>query len=268
MNETGMASLFAEASVEEPFGGANIARGSLRVTNSSGYALIKDASMNLTSRVEFPLKLRYSIPIAIPYGRFNITVSVIDIAKRTFPATREITVAPFYTLILLLIDPQKRAVPSLNVSFSAAGQLIDEVITNSTGTATARLPSSIFVGPITLRVRKDGVDISSREVYLTSDSVLQLEAPLYEWAFVVRLQTLNFLVPAARVDLYLNGTFLASNATDVNGAVVFTRIPLGTYEVAVSSPLVSKRFHNLTHTPELEQTTLELPILSPRMAPS
>ena len=263
INETGMANLVAEAFVEEPFGGTNIAMVSLRVTNSSGYPLIKDSRMNLTSRVEFPLQLGYALPIAIPYGRFNVTVSVLDIAKRTFLATREITVTTFHTLILLLIDPQKRPVPGLNVSFLAAGQLIDEVTTNSTGTAVTRLPSSRVVGPITLRVRKDGVEILSREVDLQSDSAFQLEAPLYDWTFVVRLQTLNLPVPAARVDLYLNGTFLASNATDGNGAAVFTRIPLGAYEVTVASSLASKRFLNVTHTPGPEETTLELPTLPP-----
>jgi KaiC/GvpD/RAD55 family RecA-like ATPase len=261
MNETGMANLVAEAFVEEPFGGANIARVSLGVTNSSGYPLIKGAPMKLRSRVELPLQLGYTLPIAIPYGRFNVTVSVLDIAKRTFLATREITVTPFHTLILLLIDPQKRPVPGLNVSFLAAGQLIDQVTTNSTGTAVTRLPSSRVVGPITLRVRKDAVEVLSREVDLESDSTFQLEAPLYDWTFVVRFQTLNLPVSAARVDLYLNGTFLASNATDVNGAAVFTRIPLGTYEVTVASSLASKRFLNVSHTSELEETTLELPIL-------
>jgi KaiC/GvpD/RAD55 family RecA-like ATPase len=264
MNETGMANLVAEASVEEPFGGANIAKVSLRVTNSSGYPFIKDAPMKLASRVELPLQLVYALAIAIPQGRFNVTVSVLDIAKRTFLVTREITVTPFHTLILFLIDPHKRPVPGLNVSLSAAGQLIDEVTTDSTGTAVTRLPSSSVVGPITLRVLRNRVEILPYPIgfNLTSDSTSQIEVPLYDWTFVVRLETMNLPVSAARVDLYLNGKFLASNATDSNGVAVFPRIPLGTYEVNVTSSVATKRFLNVSHTSELKETTLELPILS------
>ena len=261
-NEAGMGSLVAEASVEEPFGGANIAMVSLRVTNSSGYPLTKDIPMKPTSRVELPLRLSYALPISIPQGRFNVTVSVLDIAKRTFLVTREVTVTPFHTLILFLIDPVKRPVPGLNVSFSAAGKLIDEVATNSTGAVITRLPSSNVVGPITIRVLRDGVEILSRGFDLTSDSTSQIEVPLYDWTFVVKLETLN-LPASARVDLYLNGTFLASNATDRNGVVVFPRIPLGTYEVNVTSSLAQKLFLNESHTSELKETTLELPIFAP-----
>jgi KaiC/GvpD/RAD55 family RecA-like ATPase len=261
-NETGMASLVAEASVEEPFGGANIAMVSLRVTNSSGYPLTKDIPMNLTSRLELPLRLGYALAIAIPQGRFNVTVSVLDIAKRTFLVTSAVTVTPFHTLILFLVDPVRRPVPGLNVSFSAAGKLIDEVTTNSTGTAVTRLPSSSVVGPITIRVLRDGVEILSRGFDLTSDSTSQIEVPLYDWTFVVRLETLNLPV-SARVDLYLNGTFLASNETDRNGMVVFPRIPLGAYEVNVTSFLAPKLFLNVSHTSELGETTLELPIIPP-----
>jgi len=266
VNETGMANLVGEASVEEPFGGANIANVSLRVTNSSGYPFIKDVPMKPASRVEVPLQLVYAVTMVIPQGRFNVTVSVLDITKRTFLRTREITVTPFHTLILFLIDPNKRPVPGLNVSLSAGGQLIDEVTTNSTGTAVARLPSSNAVGPITLRVLRNRVEIISYPIgfNLTSDSTSQIEVPLYDWTFVVRLETLNLPVSAARVDLYLNGEFLASNVTDRNGVAVFPRIPLGTYEVNVTSPLVpyyTKRFLNVTHTSDFKETTLELPIL-------
>ena len=261
-NERGMANLIAEVSVEEPFGGTNIGIVSLTVTNSSGYSLIKDTPMNLTSGSQPPFHFDYALPVTIPTGRFNVTVSVQDVAKRTFLVMNQITVTRFYTLVLVLVDAQRKPLPGMNISFSAAGKFIDEVAANSNGTAVFRLPSSQAVGPLTLLVRKGRAVILSQTVDVRSDSVLQLEAPLYDWAFLVRLQTLDLPLSGATVDLYVNGTLLASNTTDANGAAVFTSIPLGMYEIYVASSLASKRFLNVTHSSESKATVLELPILS------
>jgi len=260
-NETGVASLIVEALVEEPFGGVNIGIVSLTVANSSGYLLVNDVPMNLTSRVERPFRVHYALPIAVPAGRFNVTVSVRDLAKRTFLTVREITVTQFHTLTLLLVDAQERALPGLNVSFSAEGQSLDEITTSTDGTAALLLPSSEAVGPITLRVRRDTLVILSREVDVESDAMLQLELPVYDWTFNVRVQTLNVPVSGASVELYLNGTLLASNVTDSRGLAAFNAMPLGEYDVSVTSSLGFKRFVNVTHSSNLRETTLDLPVL-------
>jgi len=258
----GTAQMTVESFIEEPFGGTNIRLVSLSITNSTGYALIKDVPMNLTSRVEHPFRLGYSLPITVPSGEFNVTITVLDTVRRTFMTTKEIEVTHFYTIALLVVDTQQRPLPDLSISLSAERDFIDEVTTNSSGVAVCSLPSSRVVGPFSVSVRKDGVPILSTVVDVESDSMLQLEAPLSDWTFIVRAEILNLPVSGAKVDLYLDGTFVASSTTGTNGVALFTAIPPGAYEVDVVSSLASKRFFNVTHSAKFEQEQLELPVLS------
>jgi KaiC/GvpD/RAD55 family RecA-like ATPase len=254
--------LVAKVSIEDPFHGANIRTVLLTVANSTAFLLVKDAPMNLTSGTERPFHLDYALPIAVPSGEFNVTVSVQDVAERKFSVSEEITVTRFYTLVLSLLDAQQRALSGLNVSALALGELVDEVATNSSGRATMRVPSSQAVGPILLQVRDRALVILSRSIDVESDSVVLLVADLTDWSVFVRLQGLGTPMASARVDLYLNDTFVASATTDVNGAAHFTAVPPGQYVVSVSSFLASERFAGVTHSHEPEQTVLELHILS------
>jgi KaiC/GvpD/RAD55 family RecA-like ATPase len=261
-NNTSTTTLMAKVSVEDPFRGTNIKTVLLTVTNSTAYSLIKDAQMNLTSRAEQPFHLDYALSIAIPAGRFNVTVSVRDAAERNFLISKEVAVTHFYTLALLLVDAQQRVLSGLNVSASAWGQLVEEVPTNATGWARMQVPSSQAVGPLVLRVRNNGLVILSRGIDVGSDSLIRLEAPLYDWTLFVRLQSLGTPIFAARVDLRLNDTFVASATTDANGAAYFRAVPLGQYEVTVTYLLMFKRFVNVTHMSGPKETIMELPIIS------
>lgn len=260
-NRTGPTKLIAHVLVEDPFHGTNIQMVSLTITNSSGFALIKDAPMNLTSRSEFPFQLGYALPMAIPSGSFNVTVSVADAVGRTFVTSSEVAVTTYYRLILMLVDLHRRPLADANVSVFAAGQLIDEMRTNSTGVATSRAPSSRAVGPLTLQIRQGGVLVLSRPIDIESDNqTIQVEVPLSDWNVVLRLQILNLPISAATVNLYLNGTLVASSVSDGNGVAHFTKVPRGSYEIAVASYLASKRFLNVTFYDN--ETVLELPLLS------
>lgn len=261
-NETSETELLVKVTVEDPFHGTNVKTVLLTVTNSTGFSLFNDVPMNLTSHAESPFHLDYAFPIAIPFGQFNVTVSVRDAANRNFIASREITVAGFYTLILLLVDAQERAVSGLNISVLAFGQPIVKAATNSTGWTSIRVPSSDAVGPLTLQVRDHGLVILSRSIEAKSDSAIRLETPLYDWAIFVKLQGLDTPIAGARVDLDLNETLVVSAMTDANGAARFTAVPLGEYKVTVTSPLAFKRYVNVTHSPESKETALELPILA------
>jgi len=261
-NATGLTKLWAHVSVEDPFHGTNVQNVTLSLTNSTGFDLIKDRPMNLTSQIEFPFRLDYTLPLMVPSGQFNVSVSVRDIAGRTFVATVEIAVARFHTLTLMLIDSQKRPLPNLNVSLHAADGLIDQALTNSNGTVVTRAPSSLLAGPITVEVLYDGTLILSREIDLESDTALQLEVPLYDWNVVTRITGLGLPVPRATVTLHLNGTLVASGVSDEGGVARFTSIPLGPYEITVASwllwPLASERFVNVTHSAESRESILEV----------
>lgn len=259
-NATGPVKLVAEVSVEDPFHGINVRMVSLNVTNSTRFDLITNATMNLTSTVEFPFRLDYALPMHVPSGLFNVTVGVRDLAGRTFVTTRQIAVTPFYELILMVVDPQRRPLPSLNVSLYAGDQLIDQGVTNSSGTTVTRVPSSRVVGPTTVTIWSKGTLILSSPVDLTSDSVLQLTAEVYDWNIAVRLSTLGLPVPSATVSLHLNATLVASSVSDASGIAHFDSIPLRAYEITITSPLASGRFLNVTHSAEPSVTVLELQI--------
>jgi len=260
-NSLGTANLIVSVSIEDPFHGTNVRMVSLNLTNSSGGFLLVNAPMNLTSSVEHPFHLGYELPIAVPSGVFNITVSVRDIADRTFLATRSITVTRFHTLVIILVDGQRRPLPHLNVSVITAGTLLDEVTTNSSGTAIVSVPSTRIIGPLTLQVSSGGQVVVSRLVESESDTTIQLEVPLYDWNIVVRYQGLNIPTSGARVFLYLDGTMVASATTDLNGIARFVSVPLGSYQVVVNSTLASDDFLNVTHSAEPSETSLELPLV-------
>jgi KaiC/GvpD/RAD55 family RecA-like ATPase len=172
--------------------------------------------------------------------------------------TTAVTVTRYYELVLLLVNTEKRPLPGLNVTFSAAGQLIENSTTDSNGTTVSVVPSSGTVGPIVVDVRKNRMELLSREFDVESNSTLQLEVPLYDWTFVIRLQNVNLPISGARVEVYLNGTLLASNSTDRNGLVVFALIPPGTYNITVVSPIASQPFHNMSHAPQPQKTVLDV----------
>jgi KaiC/GvpD/RAD55 family RecA-like ATPase len=257
-----MVRLIARATVEDPFRGINIRTALLTVTNSSRFPYLKDVPMNLISQTETPFRLEYALPIAIPSGYFNFTVSVGDIANRAFTASKYITITKFQTLTIILLDSKRRPLPDVNISISASDELIDSVETDPTGTATSRVPSSLAVGQLTLQAKKNGLLILSRAIEVESNLTLQLEAPLYDWNVAVRLQLLNIPVPGAHVNLYLNETSVASGTCDENGIAHFAAVPLGSYEIRVASLIGVTHFTYVTHSVDQSGTALELPILS------
>ena len=257
-NEVGLVRLEILASIEDPFRGTNIRTVSMNVTDSAGNFLYKSAPMNLTSRIEQPFRLGYSFPIAAPSGDFNITVLVTDVTGRVFTATTKITVTRFHTLKIIVVDGQNRPLPNLNISIASGGRLVDDVTTDSTGSATARVPA----GTLVMRVVGDWALNFSRVVESSADSTVKLEIPWYDWDIVVRLQGTTLPVYAASVQLYLNGTLVGSRVTESNGTARFVSIPPGSYEVMISSWLGSRHFFNVTHLPKPGETALELPVLS------
>ena len=261
-NDTNPVQLSAQVTVEDPFHGINIRAVSLSVTNSSGSSLISEVPMNLTSRTEFPFQLGYALPMLIPPGRFKATATVADVTGRSFSVSKEILITPFHTLTVVLVDSQKRPAPDLKVSLYADDELIGEVATDSNGVGVVRVPSSRDVGPLVLEVRHDLTLLLTDHIESKSDSTLQLEVPIYDWNVAVSLEILNLPVSDALVSLYLNETLIASSATDANGIAHFVSVPLGTYEVAVTSRFVSGRFQNVTHSAESYMTALELPVVS------
>ncbi len=260
-NDTGLVQLYAEVIVEDPFHGTNVRTVSLNVTNSSGGFVVKDVPMNLTSQTEVPFRLKYGLPITAPPGRYNVTVSVMDVAGRTFSTSREILVTRFYTLMIMLIDSQKRPAPNLSVSVYADDELLGEVTTNSTGRASVRVPSTQEVGPLRLEIRENATLLLIGQIEVESDSTVQLEVPLYDWDIVVRLETLDLPLSDTVVRLYLNGALVASAKTDLNGMARFTSLPLGTYEVAAESILGSRRFENVTHSSQSPIMLLRISVL-------
>ena len=261
-NDTKMTRLIARVTIEDPFRGVNIRTALLTVTNSSGFAFVKDMPMNLTSQTETPFRFEYALPITIPSGHFNVAVGVGDLAQRVFTASKQITVTHFYTLIVMLLDSKRDPLPGVDISLSIGDQLVGEVQTDSAGMAASLVPTSLDTGPLILRAKKNGLVLISRTFEVQSNLVLQLEAPLYDWNVAVRLPILNIPVPGAQVSLYLNGTSVASGNSDQNGIVRFTAVPLGNYEVRVASLVGVRHFANVTHSTDQGATALELPVLS------
>ncbi|MGA2238490.1 MAG: RAD55 family ATPase [Candidatus Bathyarchaeia archaeon] len=259
-NDTKMADLTARVTIEDPFRGVNIRTALLTVTNSSGFPLLKDVPMNLTSQTETPFRLEYALPITIPAGHFNFTVSVGDVSHRVFTTSTRVTITNFYTLTIMLLDSKSKPLPGVDISLFVGDQLIGEPQTDLTGMMASRVPSSLDTGPLILRAQKNGIVILSRTVEVQSDVTLQIVVPLYDWNFAVRLQQLSIPVMGAQVSLYLNGTSVASGSSDQNGIVHFAALPLGSYEVKVASLIGVSDFVNVTHSGDQSVTALELPI--------
>jgi KaiC/GvpD/RAD55 family RecA-like ATPase len=260
-NETTPDKLLAEVAVEEPFHGINVRNVTLSVTNSSGSSLMSNVPMNLTSKTEYPFRLNYTLPVTVPVGQFNVTASVVDVTGREFVASREVMTTPFHTLIVVLIDSEKRPAPDFDASISVKGQFIDEVTTNSSGIGILRVPSSKVVGPLVLEVRHNQTLVLTDQIQSESDSTLQIELPLYDWNIAVSFEILSIPVSDALVQLYSNSTLVASSTTDSNGISHFVSLPPGTYGVTVTSWLASERFQNVTLSPQSKNTMLKLSLV-------
>jgi KaiC/GvpD/RAD55 family RecA-like ATPase len=221
---------------------------------------VKDVPMSVTSQTEAPFHLEYALPIAIPAGHFNFTVSVGDVSHRVFTTSTRVTITNFYTLTIMLLDSKRKPLPGVDISLLIGDQLIGEPQTDLTGTTTSQVPSSLDTGPLIVRAQKNGLVILSRTVEVQSDVTLQLMVSLYDWNVAVRLQQLSIPVMGAQVSLYLNGTSVALGSSDQNGIVRFAAVPLGSYEVRVASLIGVTDFANVTHSADQSTTALELPI--------
>jgi KaiC/GvpD/RAD55 family RecA-like ATPase len=260
-NETTPDQLLAEVAVEEPFHGINVRNVTLSVTNSSGSSLMSNVPMNLTSQMEYPFRLNYTLPVTVPIGQFNVTASVVDVTGREFVASKEVVTTPFHTLIVVLIDSEKRPAPNFDASISVKCQFIDEVTTNSSGIGILRVPSSKVVGPLVLEVRHNQTLVLTDQIQSESDSTLQIELPLYDWNIAVSFEILSLPVSDALVQVYSNSTLVDSSTTDSNGISHFVSLPPGTYEVTVTSWLASERFQNVTLSPQSKNTMLKLSLV-------
>jgi KaiC/GvpD/RAD55 family RecA-like ATPase len=259
-NDTKTTKLVARVTIEDPFRGVNIRTALLTVTNSSGFPFAKDAPMNLTSQTETPFHLEYALPITIPAGHFSFTVGVGDASHRIFTTSTHVTITKFYTLTIMLLDSKRKPLPGVDIRLFVGDQVVSWVRTDSTGMAYSRVPSSLDTGLLILRAQRNGLVVLSRIVEAQSDVTLQLMVPLYDWNVAVRLQQLSIPVMGAQVDLYLNGTSVASGSSDQNGMVHFAAVPLGSYEIRVTSLIGVRDFVNVTHSVDQSVTALELPI--------
>lgn len=248
-NDTSATMLLAKVTVEDPFRGTNVRSVLLTVTNSSGFSLITNAPMNLTSQTAIPYGLEYSYPIAVRSGRFNFTVSVQDAAKRTFEKSILITVTQYHTLAVINLDSKRRPLSGFNISFFAGNQFIEDVETDSTGIATSRVPDSRAVGPITLRANRDGLIVGSRTFDIQSNVTITVEWPLYDWDVSVRFPLYDIPVAAAQASLYLNDTFVASSMSDQNGIAHFSAVPLGDYKITVTWGMLTQNLTNVVPSP-------------------
>jgi KaiC/GvpD/RAD55 family RecA-like ATPase len=254
-NNTFATKLNANTTVEDPFGGTNVRSVSLTVRNSTGFPLIQDASMNLTSRTEKPYRLEYLLTAPIPSGHFNFTARVLDAANRTFETSVPIIVTRFYTLTVINLDSERKPLSGLSLSFHVGDVLMDgdgvrPIETNSTGMATSsNAPNSTDVGRLTIRAMMNGLVVGTKTVGVQSNTTIVVEWPLYPWDISVIFPLLGIPVASAQVSLDLNRTFVNSTLTDPNGIAHFSYALLGKYDVRVSWWLFAQNFTDVMHSP-------------------
>jgi KaiC/GvpD/RAD55 family RecA-like ATPase len=169
--------------------------------------------------------------LTIPQGTYTVAVTTTDQSGNLAVESVPFFVSVFFTAMVKVTD--SAGSPIVGAKLTAVEPYSNySALTNQTGWASVRVPSSEIVGLYQVVVSWGNLTIlTAAGLPVYSNVVYSAVASTYD--LDVRVRVLFFDLPSARVDLLSNGTIVSSNVTNSTGRVVFPNIPPGDYVVAV-----------------------------------
>jgi len=229
--ETGNATVVAHAEIADAIGLYRLATALFEVSDSNGVKLLSLDLLGQPNR-ERNFTTTATVSLNLPEGVYSIALSISDRAGATSGSSEQFYVTPFYNAEIRVLDSSNRPLSQALVVASTAFSNYTGY-TNQTGWATIRLPPSRIVGLYQVTVLWNNLTLlSAGGLPVARDMVVSMVVTAYDLA--VNVKMLGFDVPGARVELTANSSKVLVATTNSSGAVIFTDLPPGNYQVKAS----------------------------------
>jgi len=238
------------ANVTDPFGGYDIYRVQVTVTNPLGTAVVLNQAMNKFSGTSFSFLNNYEFVWAYPtdavLGNYSVTVTAIDNTGYAYyngamgvygsygpyeehGYTSFFMGSPFFVQIRTL-DTHANVLNSAYIEAVSSGVTIEKGYTNASGWWTATLYSGYY----NVKVYWQGTSVATQPLNVTESTSLTITCSVYYPAFKV-VDDVDSALPEAQ--LYLtspNGTTnIVPFYTDAKGFFNLTKIAGGSYKFTI-----------------------------------
>jgi KaiC/GvpD/RAD55 family RecA-like ATPase len=176
--------------------------------------------------------LAYSENETLGLGFWPLTVTARDSSGNEFGQDTHILVAPFYPVLIDVVDQSNEPLGNATVRASYRNEAEWSATTNSTGWVTVLLPSTDnLTEPLNLTAAWQSVTGEPQPLTVKGITHFTYRTPLYNFGVRVILSATGITVPLPNVNLkILSGDkVVAESVTGLDGTAFFKRIPKGNY---------------------------------------
>jgi KaiC/GvpD/RAD55 family RecA-like ATPase len=260
-NRTGDATVIAQANIVDAFGIHDIRSVTLSVRNDTGSTVISNTPMLYVGGDPSSGNYIFELGITVSLGRYRLFATATDISNSSYTATSNFKVTKFYPVTAVVADVNGGPVQDAIVAILLNSTMISSNRTDSEGVAHLSAPSSSQVGPFSVVMQREGVEILLADrLNILGQDMIRLEAPLSDWTIVVRYQTIGFPIIGATVRAEFENATVASGATGPDGSVSFKQMAAGNYTIAVENPWVKYQV-TVDHSLEKATSLVDVPLV-------
>jgi KaiC/GvpD/RAD55 family RecA-like ATPase len=259
-NNTGDATVIAQANIVDAFGIHDIRNVTLSVRNDTDSLVISNAPLLYVEGDLSSGTYIFELRITLSLGRYRLFATAIDISNSSYTAASDAEVTEFHPVTIVVADQNGRPVQDAIIAILLNSTVVSSNRTDSEGVVHLSAPSSSQVGPFSIVMRREGAEILLADsINILGHDMIRLEAPLSDWTILVRYQTLGFPIIGATVRVEVENSTVAWGATGSNGSVTFKQMAAGNNTIAIENAWLKYQV-TLDHSLERATSTVDVPL--------
>ena len=229
-NESSTSPVRIRMNLTDVFGAYRLSSATLSILDSTGSVVYISPNILNATQLRTDYTLVYQTSVDAPIGTYTADILITDISGSSSSFIDHFFVAVFYPLDVRVLDGNGHAIVDAVLMVNTAAALYPAV-TNQTGWAMLKVPSSTIVGPYQVQVSFRNVTLPPASISVLGSTSLPLVLPVFDAR--IRVKVVWFDLPGGQVDLKSASGTIASAITNSSGHVTFTQIPSGIYSLRV-----------------------------------
>jgi KaiC/GvpD/RAD55 family RecA-like ATPase len=238
--------------ISNPFGVSDIALPRIKILEAEAQRLIEENPMRIDVQASRQYNGVYTYEFLAPKGTYEIKVETQDLSKNKYEGFLKLWVAPFYKLLVKLIDDSKEPLANIDVTILKDSSFVWSGKSDQAGFINVSLPSSEIYGNYDIMVNWKGWSSTiMNDISIMNDMQVEAKLPVYNPSF--QLSLYGLLLPGIDVKLMKDNKIIANGLTDLRGIVEFKQIPTGNYKLVGSYFILSFMTDVSINSSELKQ---------------